>query len=142
MKYKPLKIENVLDFEKFNKEPDALTAIIAYLEAITAPAHSDDGGHKFEDDPNENGVCKHCGWVHPDVPADCDCGKSLKQHLADPLEDLRNIRAGKMPNVLINMLTELALLNALRGALQDFEIEMIVQMSTTASPRQDRRRPF
>lgn len=61
-------------------------------------------------------------------------------HLAEYLEDLRKISAGKMPDALIGMLDELALLVALQAALQDFEIEMIVQMSTTASPRKDRRR--
>lgn len=103
MTYKPLNIEKILNLERFEKEPDALTAIIAYLEAITVPAHSDDGGHKFEDDPDNNGVCKHCGWVHPDVPHVCG-NHSLVRHLQGLLQQLKDISEGKdMPDLEITI---------------------------------------
>lgn len=99
MNYKPLTIGNVLDVSKFEFEGDfteGSNALIAHLEKITTPAHSDDGGHKFENDPDKPGVCKSCGWVHPDVPY--RCGKhTLVQHLEALLQQVKDIRDGKIP---------------------------------------------
>lgn len=90
--YQPLKIDQVLDSTQFTLDGAGLDNLIAKLEAIAAPAHTADG-HKFEDDPDKNGVCKHCGWVHPEVPADC-CHKPVKEHLTRLLTQVKSLRDG------------------------------------------------
>lgn len=103
--YQPLKIEDVIDL-KLN-EVKAITHkgvidLILKLETITAPTH-DCVSHRFEDTPEKNGVCKHCGWVHPDVPTQCEQGHMLVEHLSIILESLRNVRdfiEGKETNVI------------------------------------------
>lgn len=119
MVYQTLAVDQVFDLTQFQPNDEGLKAAIARLEVITAPMH-DASEHKFEDDPGMPGVCKHCGWLHPDVPAKCDCGKSLKAHLTDHLENLKDIRDGKIQ--------------------PDVEITIVIAPSPDIKPR--RRWPF
>ncbi len=104
MNYKRLALTDVLDVGKLEGDfTETSNALIACIEKITTPAHSDDGGHKFEDDPSKPGVCKHCGWVHPDVPHRCG-NHTLVQHLEALLQQVKDIRDGKIqPDVEIRI---------------------------------------
>ena len=136
MNYQPLSVDKVFNLTQFQRNEEGLKAAIARLEVITAPTH-DASEHKFEDDPDMRGICKHCGWLHPDVPADCSCGKSLQAHLIDHLKDLRDIRAGKVPTIL-EEIVKLALKLAPRDA-EIVTVRMsIVDIDQAPEPRRRR----
>lgn len=91
MTYKPLDPADLFDLRKFDTDAAGLNALIAHLEAITAPEHDDK--HVFEEDPNKKGVCIHCGWVHPDVPAICKEHNAV-YHLKELIDDVKKFRDG------------------------------------------------
>lgn len=89
MTYKPLNKEEAVNLTKL-RESD-FSGFIAYLEAITAPAH-DASEHAFND-PKGRGICETCGWVHPEVPAAC-CGEPMRDHVLQFLQLAKDIRDG------------------------------------------------
>lgn len=51
-----------------------------YLARISSPEH-DDSGHMFESSSEVPGVCKVCGWIHPDLRC-TDCDDPVRVHAA------------------------------------------------------------
>lgn len=84
--FQPLHPNEAVDLKKFGADKKGIEALIAHLEAITAPAHSAED-HSFTD-PENRGVCTVCGWIHPDVPAICE-QHTVVHHLKELAETVR-----------------------------------------------------
>lgn len=80
-----------------------------YFTRVTAEAH-DASDHKFEsgDIP---GVCKHCGWIHPELACE-DCGEPMRDHAAA----LGHLLNGEIPSEGI-IVVEVTMTRRRRGLL-------------------------
>lgn len=134
MTFPTLSVNEVFNITEFQPNDEGLTAAITRLEAITAPGH-DATEHKFND-PEGRGICTTCGWVHPNVPADCKCGRSLKEHLAAKLRNLKAIRDLHTQAIDIDELIIVLTLTSVLGRLES-QIDELVE---SATPRRKKRR--
>lgn len=72
----PAADKNLVFAAMIGKKPreDSLT----YLQRISAPTHND-ADHEFESSVVIPGICRKCGWAHPDL--NCShCGQPINLH--------------------------------------------------------------
>jgi len=56
-----------------------MESLIEKVAAVTAETHPSD--HKFSESKEFPGTCGDCGWIDPATETDCECPKTLRQHV-------------------------------------------------------------
>ncbi len=75
-----------------------------FLEKMATMPDAHPGDHEFEGHEAMDCVCKHCGFIQPDVSTDCTCGEDLRFHAIEriaPQLALSMLGSGMMMEVIV-----------------------------------------
>ena len=61
-----------------------------WLDFITEPAH-DASEHVYEPNPDWEGTCLTCNWIHPDTNSPTGCDHTMQQHAISAYNEVRKI---------------------------------------------------
>lgn len=71
---------------------DELDSLINFLKSVLEPYH-DATEHSYQEDPEEPGICKICGWLNEEKLPKLSCGHTHHDHAQELLNYVKLVRA-------------------------------------------------